>query len=526
MSVSPKVVELPNPTSFMEETDMCHPTPAFFALQQAIPNGCPAKVLLPSQRLQIGLQALAGTQSITELAHQFDVSRKFVYHQCTVANQALDDAFAPNAADDQVLFHLPVTKHWLRQLILGLTLICHSPLRGVVELLRDLFDYDVSLGTVHNILHAAVTPAREHNHAQDLSPIEVGAHDEIFQSRQPVLVGIDPLSTYCYLLTVEEQRDAETWAIRLLELQDRGFAPKLTVADAGTALRAAGALVLPNVPCRSDVFHALYEVGQVVTKLENRAYAAMTTCADLQRRIGRDKRQGRRPNHTCVRQLSIADPKQVQASALADDVALLGRWLRADVLGLAGPSHADRRALYDFICAELKARIPQAPTHLGRLVTYLQGQRDDLLAFAVQLDGDFADLAAAFAVAPALVRELFAVQTLALDSPKRWHRDAPLRRLLGERYFRLSQALDGVRSHTVRASSLVENLNSRLRSYFSLRRHLGNDYLTLLQFFLNHRRYLRSEHPERVDKSPTELLTGQSHPHWLELLGYTRFSRN
>ena len=81
-------------------------------------------------------------------------------------------------------------------------------------------------------------------------------------------------------------------------------------------------------------------------------------------------------------------------------------------------------------------------------------------------------------------------------------------------------------SDTVRASSVIENLNSRLRSYFFLRRHLGPDYLALLQFFLNHRRFLRSERPERVGKSPAELLTGQAHPHWLEMLGYTRFSRN
>ena len=118
------------------------------------------------------------------------------------------------------------------------------------------------------------------------------------------------------------------------------------------------------------------------------------------------------------------------------------------------------------------------------------------------------------------------MQTLALDSPKRWHGDAPLHRILGQRYFPLSQALDQLRRRTVRASALVENLNSRLRSYFFLRRHLGNDYLALLQFFLNHRRYLRSECRERVGKSPAELLNGQSHRHWLELLGYTRFSRN
>jgi len=78
----------------------------------------------------------------------------------------------------------------------------------------------------------------------------------------------------------------------------------------------------------------------------------------------------------------------------------------------------------------------------------------------------------------------------------------------------------------VRASSLVENLNSRLRSYFFLRRQVGPDSLALLQFFLNHRRFLRSEHEQRVGKSPAELLTGQTHPHWLQMLGYQRFRRD
>jgi hypothetical protein len=73
--------------------------------------------------------------------------------------------------------------------------------------------------------------------------------------------------------------------------------------------------------------------------------------------------------------------------------------------------------------------------------------------------------------------------------------------------------------HTPRSSSLVENLNSRLRNYFTLRRHLGNPYLDLLRFFLNHRRLLRSRRAERQGKSPRELMTGQDHPHWLTLLG-------
>jgi len=61
-------------------------------------------------------------------------------------------------------------------------------------------------------------------------------------------------------------------------------------------------------------------------------------------------------------------------------------------------------------------------------------------------------------------------------------------------------------------------------SYF-LSSALGPDYLALLQFYLNHRRLQRSDRPQRKGKTPAELLRGQSHPHWLEMLGYTLFRR-
>ena len=52
--------------------------------------------------------------------------------------------------------------------------------------------------------------------------------------------------------------------------------------------------------------------------------------------------------------------------------------------------------------------------------------------------------------------------------------------------------------------ALAENCNSRLRNHFVLRRRLDDAYLNLLQFFLNHCRFLRSQIPERVGKSPRE----------------------
>ena len=495
------------------------------ALQSAAPPH-PAKAMALPQRRQLALEALAGAQTVSRLAGEHAVSRKFVYQQAAKADEALDAAFSPGEGDDQkVLLQVPVTKAWLRQLILGLTLICHSSLRGVTELLGDVFDYRISPGTVHNVLQAAVAQARSCNEQQDLSGVRIGAHDEIFQNGRPVLVGVDADSTYCYLLSLEDHRDADTWGVRLLELQDQGFQPEATIADAGKGLRAGQALAMPEVPCRGDVFHALKSVQALVTFLENRACAAMAVAANLERKKARLEWRGR-PARSVAVKLGHAEREETRALALADDVAPLLAWLREDVFPVAGPDNATRRELFDFLVAELRLRQPLCPYRIEPVVRALANQRDDLLAFASQLDRDLAVLAAEFHVPVETARAVLDVELVPLSDPSRWPREATLRSQLGSRYYPLCMAATEVARQTVRASSLVENLNSRLRNYFFLRGHLGPERLALLKFFLNHRRFLRSERPERTGKSPAELLSGSPQPHWLEMLGYARFSRN
>jgi hypothetical protein len=254
--------------------------------------------MAPAQRRQLALDRLAGNKPVSRLAQENHVSRKFVYRQAATAKEALDDAFAVGGADqteqEGVLFYLPVTKPWLRQVVLDLTLTCHSSFRGVVEFFADIFDSPISVGTVHTIVQQAVEQARRYNLGQDLSGVRIGAHDEIFQNGRPVLVGADVDSTYCYLLSPEEHRDAQTWGIRLLELQDQGFQPQATIADAGQGLRAGQALAMPTVPCRGDVFHALKDLQSLVTFLENRAYAAIRVAGDLERKKARLQHHFRR----------------------------------------------------------------------------------------------------------------------------------------------------------------------------------------------------------------------------------------
>jgi hypothetical protein len=486
-------------------------------LQPETVNFCPAKALGPDLRQGLALKVLAGTES---------VSRKFLYRQAAKADGALQEAFASDEADEnQVLFHLPVTKSWIEQRVLSLTLICHSSQRGVVELLDSVFDYSLSLGSVHNLLQNAVDRARPHNDRQDLSNIRIGAHDEIFQSGRPVLVGADVSSTYGYLLSLEEHRDADTWGVRLLELQNQGFAPDATIADFGGGLRAGQAQAMPEVACRGDVFHAEQTVLPLATFLENRAYDTIACRDKIAKKQAKTRHRGGR-TQALGRKLAAARKAEEQAIALAEDAATLADWLRRDILSLGGPDHAARAELFDFVVAELKAREPLCPHRIGPVARMLGNHRDDLLAFAAQLDADLIALAAEFQVSPETMRAAFNVETLATEDPARWPREVALRRKLGGSFFAIGAAVADLARRTVRASSVIENLNSRLRNYFFLRRHLGEEYLTLLQFFLNHRRFLRSEHAERIGKSPAELLRGEAHPHWLEMLGYARFSRD
>lgn len=486
-----------------------------------VPASCPAKAMPPEQRQFVAIVALGG-ESITGLALELQVSRKFVYQQIDIAREALDQAFTPPSPPDQkVLGQITITKSWLQQFVLASLLYCHASYRGVIELCRDMLQQDISLGTIHNIVKDAIAHARRVNAEQELSGIRIGAHDEIFQGSTPVLVGADIRSTYCYLLQPVEQRDAESWGICLLELQDRGLRPDAIVADGGQGLRAGQQLAWgDDVPCRGDVFHVVHDFGKLVTYLNNRVSSARKAWEQLARKLGT------RPNDAELKTKHDAAWREWErAEALASGVRLLRHWLWKDVLSVAGPDHPTRCLLFDFIVTELCQREEGCPHRIGPVRRALENQRGQLLLFAAELDREVASLAEDFSVSVETIREMLYVvasESEQKELPTYWQRREALYRQLGGMFHIMETYVAESAAEVVRASSMVENFNGRLRNYFFLRRRIGPDYLQLLQFYLNHHCFQRSERPERVGKSPRELLTGVPHAHWLELLGYQR----
>jgi len=470
-----------------------------------------------SDRKDLAIQALAQSATISDLAARHGVSRKFVYQQTHKAGAALDDAFSTAAPDDEVLFELPVTKAWLRQVIVGLTLICRGSYRGVVEFIRDLLGLSISVGCVHDVLQAATRAASAINHDQDLSSIRVGLHDEIFQGAAPVLAGVDAQSTYCYILAAEQHRDADTWGVHLLDAAEQGLQPDYTIADAGQGLRAGQKAAWGDTPCHGDVFHIQRQCEGLANTLARLAQGVTSRRQTLKAKTTRAGQQG--PDHEFADHLERARQAEIQAHQLARDIRTLIQWLSHDILALAGPALATRRELFDFIVAELAAREPGDARRIRPVRVALQNQRDTLLAFAGVLDDKLAAIACAHAISGSLVREACVLHRLPSTSPAYWQGWNRLRATMGGKFHTLFAAVSRAMADTPRSNSLVENLNSRLRTYFTLRRHLGGSYLDLLRFFLNHRRFMRIRHAERQGKSPRELMTGQGHPHWLTLLG-------
>ena len=492
---------------------------AFHPESSTSPARCAAHQLDGAQRPQWAIDVLAGNGSVTELAERHQVSRKFLYQQADQGEQALTQVVSPPPSEEEkVLFYLPVTKAWLRQGVLALVRLCHSSFRGVRAFFREVLDCPLALGSIHNSVMQAVAQARQLNAGEELSAVRAAGHEEIFQSRQPVLVGVALDSTDCYLLAAEDHRDGESGAIHLGDLAAKGLQPEYTVADGGKGLRAGQALAWPELPCRGDVFHALQDLGPLCQRLDNRAYAAINAGDQLERKMHKAKqpRQGQRLSSARARE------RQTQAIAAADQVRTLAHWLREDILALAGPDAATRQMLYDFVLDAL-AQIEPLEPRIYPLRQRLANQREALLAVARDLEQALAELASRYAVPLESVRALLHWQGQPSHTPAYWQQGEGLRRQLRHLFFPLQQDLQALTIH--RASSLVENLNSRLRNYFFLRRDIGPAYWELLRFSLNPHPYLRSAKPERCGKTPAQLLTGQDHPHGLEMLGFQRFRR-
>ena len=481
----------------------------------------PAQEITAEQRKQLALKIIRNEKPVSQLANEQKVSRKFLYEQKLKAISGIEQAFNNKERDEKVLFYIPVTMTWVRTFVLALILHCRSSFRGVTKVFKDVIGKTISEGNIYNIIQDATAKAKIINADQELSNVKHGALDEVFHGNKPVLTGVDTKSLYCYLLSPEDHRDADTWAIHLLYLADQGFDPDYTIADFSGGIREGQKIACPGTPCHGDVFHISQRLQKLKLYFANRAKSRLSYLKKMESKMEKARKQGNARKLAKI--LSIARKEESKYRALSKDINVLVSWMEHDVLETAGSDPDSRRDLYDFIVQEIKALEIIHPHRIRAVRITLENHRDNVLAFVDVLNIQFEKLSQKYDAPLYLLWELCELQRYSPDGPVYHEKAGRLRKILKHKFFNLQNAVIKVMNHTPKASSSVENLHSRLCNYFFLRKEIGNNYLELLRFYLNHTPFLRSAKQERVGKTPAELLAGEPHPHWLEMLGFEPF---
>jgi hypothetical protein len=139
-------------------------------------------------------------------------------------------------------------------------------------------------------------------------------------------------------------------------------------------------------------------------------------------------------------------------------------------LALAGPDVATPRYLLDSIVDELRRRESVDVRRIRPIRVALQRHRDDLLAGARGLNDKLAAIAQAQDLGGYLVRQACLLHCKPSISQAHWRRWLWLHSKLRRKFRKVLDAVAQALDTTPRCSSLVENLNSRLRTYFTLRR--------------------------------------------------------
>jgi len=412
--------------------------------------------------------------------------------------------------ETEILYHLPITRHWLEQFVLVSHMAGQSSYRRIRWSIKWLFDYEISLDAISNILSKHDATITAIHKSEDLKAIDCGANDEIFQCNKPILAGAHPYSLYCYLLSKETHRDHETWAINLYDLENKGYNPKFNIADNGSGLRKGHQHVFGNKPLRGDHYHILKTLSDLKRHLANKVKSSETAILNAEEQ---------------TQPTAYLKNEYTTNKKISEAMNTLIGWLQMDVLRIAGPDYEERSYLYDFIVDSISEIEQLYPERLGKAKRALIKQKHQLLSFAQSMDARVREIAVDLKVSPHLCWQLCEMLRYKPGRAKQVNQEQVLRRKLKGKYYETHQAISKLVATTIRTSSCIENYNSRIRPYFVLRKNVDQPFLNRLRFFLNHAPLLESSIPERRGKSPAQLLYNKEHPCWLEMLGYTMFKK-
>jgi hypothetical protein len=449
---------------------------------------------------------------VTDLASEYQVSRKFLYQQRDRAKAGLLTALAamspgPKPASTM----LAVDREHLQKSIVTMAVAVPASIRGIQTCLEVILDTHRSVGFINQTLQQAGKAAFQQNRQLALPEPVLGEADEIFQGRKPCLTVVDARSFAILHLSPQAERDAITWGVSFLDLQEQGIRFQDVACDGARGIRSGMEQAELSVPLRPDLFHLLRESNVLVRRLERKAYKAIEQ-ADKARRA---EEESQLPKRRCGRPLkvqrSLAEAESYQQQAINRYDCFI--WLHQEI----------RQALEPWTCSYMLTSAQQARETLETAVSLLQElgdanissyaskllkHEDELMAPLVWLEQQLASC-----------RQDLDPSTEAAIIWAHKHRDELGLEKLDQGFpselcpvvEAFWQALDTFH----RSSSLAESLHSWLRPHLQAHRGMPDWLMPLLQLYWNHHTFQRGK---RKGKTPLSLAGIDETASWSQIL--------
>lgn len=337
----------------------------------------------------------------------------------------------------------------------------------------------------------------------------VGAADEIFLGRTPLLLVVEPGSLLWTGLRLVAACTAAEWEPVFAAMEEL----ERCACDGGRAVNAAAGAA--GLDVQGDLFHGLRAaeawLGRLEERCEKRLAAEGKARAALDAAEGEEGETARRRYENAVAETD---------SLLGDWVLLSDLWTQArrafDLVTPEGRLHTAEAAQAAFRAA--RAAMERLPAGLGLADKLKALQAPRFFAHLRVLESDLSVLALE-EVGPE--REAHLGRLLAATVAWRLRDKDPVSLLraasTGSRADELELALIEAVDRAVRSSSAVECVNSRIRLVQVARKRLGEDFLYLLAVYHNLHTFGRGS--VRAGKTPAEL-AGIVLPtsDWIELL--------
>lgn len=480
---------------------------------------------------------------ITWLADFYRISRVSVYE---LGKRVALRLAQPNKPTVQLLPPPPTEKEWNSKARVDRTILAslfpgNASIRPTQEILKEALDALRSVGYISTLRLEAGRKAGQVLHGVNYAPLGpvIALRDETFFQGRPILLLIDPVTTVIAAAHVAPDRKADTWALALMMAKEQGLSlVGLTEDMAKMYDKSVELAEIEDILQQKDVWHLERDGGKVYRALEKAAYRAIAAVIKLEKKLLK------KWDDTLFEEKYIpAVAKETKAieqfdefeewlGHLCDALELVdvrsgeirdtgtNQWLLSEVIaGMEGIDHW-----------RVKKYVKTLRNHQSQLLTFLDWTAKALADYDTRLAVSIPNEEARLQFVQAVARS-WKLDQMCINGHRQWKKEAKKAAALvesltntDETLAELALALRQILDASGRTSSLVETINSLLKSFFRNRKGFKNQ--ETMQAFLNlfvlwHNMRVYAPRSKRGGKSPFQLAgIEMGSDDWLTLLGY------